>query len=283
MSPSSHSSFSTDDGLRLHAQHWRSDADPAAILLLVHGYAEHCGRYDHVAEAFAETGAAVHAYDQRGHGRSDGPRAYVDDFGDYLADLDHFRRHVEAQSPDRPLFLFGHSMGGLAVLLYVLDRAVDVRGLILSAPPIEINPDLAPLLRRMAQFLGRWVPTFPTVRSPRDAISRDPAVVEAANHDPLSYHGRTKARMGAEMLRAGEEAQARLHELDRPFLAIHGTADRLASPAWSKRLYERAAATDKTLRLYDGLYHETFNEPEQDTVLRDLGTWLAERMPTPPQ
>jgi len=280
-SSADYEAFRTHDGLLLRTRHWAPYTRPWAHVVLVHGYAEHCGRYDHVAEAFVEEGAAVHAYDQRGYGRSEGRRAYVDRFEQYLADLDTFWHHVAAPQ-ETPTFLFGHSMGGLVVLLYVLNRAPDVRGLLLSAPALEINPDLAPLLRRMAQVLGRLVPTLPTVRSPQGSISRDSAVVEAAQADPLNYHGRTLARTGAELLRAGDEAQGRLHELTTPFLVIHGTADPLATPAWSRRLYERAAAEDKTLKLYDGLYHETFNEPEQDKVLRDLAGWLAARRPTDP-
>lgn len=281
-SPSGHGSLTTPDGLTLHTQHWTPERGAAAVVLLVHGYAEHCGRYDHVAGTFVDRGAAVYAYDQRGHGRSEGPRAYVDRFEQYLADLHQVLRHVQNRASEVPVFLFGHSMGGLAALLYGLNRPMDVRGLLLSAPAIKINPDLAPILRKVAQTLGRFVPTLPTVRSPHGAISRDPAVVEAAQNDPLNYHGRTKARMGAELLRAGDEARSRLHELAVPFLVFHGTADPLATPAWSKRLYERAAVEDKTLKLYEGLYHETFNEPEQDEVLDDLSTWLAERLPTDP-
>ena len=280
--PTGRGSFNTRDGLSLYTQHWTPERDTAAVVLLVHGYAEHCGRYDHVAEAFVKQGAAVHAYDQRGFGRSDGQRAYVDRFEQYLDDLDQFHRYVQARTSDVPVFLFGHSMGGLAVLLYTLDSPQPIRGLLLSAPAVEVNPDLAPLLRKGAQVVARLCPTLPTVRSPQASISRDPAVVEEAENDPLNYHGRTLARTGAELLRAGGMAKSRLSELQTPFMVFHGTADPLATPAWSKRLYERAAASDKTLRLYDGLYHETFNEPEQDVVLRDLTTWLAARMATAP-
>ncbi len=281
MSPPSHGSFTTADGLRLYTQQWTPDRDAAATVLLIHGYAEHCGRYDHVAQALVDAGAAVYAYDHRGFGRSEGRRAFVDHFEQYLDDLDRFRDHVQAHTPDRPIFLFGHSMGGLIALLSALTRRLPhLHGLLLSAPAIEVNPNLAPLLRKGAQLLGRLVPTLPTVRSPQGAISRDPAVVDAATNDPLNYHGRTLARTGAELLRAGRIARVRLHELETPFLVLHGTADPLATPSWSKRLYQRAAAPDKTLRLYDGLYHETFNEPERATVLRDLRTWLAARLPT---
>ncbi len=278
--PTGTGSIVTADGLTLHTQRWTPDRAPAALVLLVHGYAEHCGRYEHVARAFVDQGAAVYAYDQRGYGRSEGRRAYVDRFDQYLADLALVGQDVQDRTPDVPIFLFGHSMGGLIALLYVLTRSPSLRGLLLSAPAIEVNPDLAPLLRKIAQVLGRFFPTLPTVRSPQGAISRDPAVLEAAQNDPLNYHGRTLARTGAELLRAGTEAQGRLHEVETPFLVVHGTADPLASPVWSKRLYERAAAPDKTLRFYDGLYHETFNEPERDQVLDDLTTWLGDRMPT---
>ena len=281
-SPAGRGSFETSDGLTLYTQHWTPEGEASAIVLLVHGYAEHCGRYDHVARTFLDRDAAVYAYDHRGHGRSEGRRAYVDHFEQYVADLCRFRRHVQAQTPDVPVFLFGHSMGGLASLLYTLDYAPDLEGLLLSAPAIEVNPDLAPFLRHVAEWVGRFFPTLPTVRSPQGSISRDPAVVEDAENDPLNYTGRTLARTGAELLRAGQAARSRLYELQTPFMVFHGTADPLATPAWSKRLYERAAAEDKTLRLYDGLYHETFNEPERDAVLRDLGTWLAERLPTDP-
>ncbi len=271
--------FRTHDGLSLATRQWTPSAAPDAHVLLVHGYAEHCGRYGPVAEALVEQGAAVHAYDQRGHGRSEGRRAYVDHFEQYLADLDAFRLHV-APPKDKPVFLFGHSMGGLVTLLYVLNRHAHVDGLLLSAPAIEVNPDLAPVLRRMAQVLGRFAPTLPTVRSPQGSISRDPSVLEDAMNDPLNYHGRTLARTGAELLRAGNDAQRRLHELTIPFLVFHGTADPLVSPAGSRHLHERASASDKTLKLYDGLYHETFNEPEREHVLGDVSDWLAARLPT---
>lgn len=272
-------SFTTSDGSRIFTRCWTPDDAPKATVFLVHGYAEHSGRYDHVAQTLIERGASVHAYDHRGHGRSDGRRAYVDRFEQYVDDLIQFRNQVEEAS-DLPVFLFGHSMGGLVALLYVLNHDPELQGLLLSAPAIEVNPDLAPLLRPFAQVLGWLFPTLPTVRSPQGAISRDPAVVEEAQHDPLNYHGRTLARTGAELIRAGQHVQDRLEEIETPFLVLHGTADPLASPNWSKRLYDRAAADDKTLKLYDGLYHETFNEPEQDEVLRDLGRWLADRMPS---
>jgi alpha-beta hydrolase superfamily lysophospholipase len=276
-SPTRRGTLTTRDGLALHTQ-WRTPAArPRATVAIVHGYAEHCGRYGNVARAFTDAGAAVFAYDQRGFGRSGGRRAYVEHFDQYLDDLDRFLTMVRSQGPDAPLFLFGHSMGGLVALKYALDRRSEVAGLMLSAPALEVNPDLAPLLRRLAQTLGRLVPTLPTVRSPEGALSRDPAVVRAARADPLSYHGRIPARTGAELLRVGADVRSRLDALTRPFLVLHGTADSLAEPRWSRRLHARAAATDKTLRLYEGRYHEPFHDYGRDEVLADLSGWLRER------
>lgn len=278
-SPTRRSTVVTSDGTHLHTQYWAPESRPEALVLLVHGYGEHCNRYGGVARAFVAQNVRVYAYDQRGYGRSGGRRAYIDSFETYLDDLEHVLQVVRSQGPDRPLFLFGHSMGGLVALKYVLDRAPSLHGLLLSAPALEINPDLAPLLRRAAQVLGRLWPTLPTTRSPDDAISRDPAVVADAENDPLNYHGRVLARTGAEMLRAGTDTRARLHTLHTPFLVLHGTADSLTNPQWSRTLYHRAPAPDKTLRLYEGLYHEIFHEPEKEEVLNDLADWISARLP----
>lgn len=271
-------SFVTDDGLELFCRTWAPPSSARAVVVVVHGYAEHSGRYEHVARTFVAQGARVEAYDQRGYGRSEGRRAYVDSFDQYLADLEQVLERARTRTPDLPVFLFGHSMGGLVVLQYILEKEPDLRGLLLSAPALRINPDLAPILRRLAQIIGWLFPTLPTTRSPEGAISRDPAVVEAAKNDPLNYHGRVPARTGAEMLRVGDSVRSRLDEIEIPFLVVHGTGDTLTSPEWSRRLYARAASVDKTIKLYEGLYHEPFNEPEQDEVLRDLGTWLADRV-----
>lgn len=276
--PSRRGTLETADGLQLHTQWYLPSTPPRAVVVFIHGYAEHCGRYESLCRAFTEEGAAVYVYDQRGHGRSGGRRAYVSSFDRYIDDLDLYLEFVRSQIPNRPLFLFGHSMGGLIALKYVLERAHTLRGLLLSAPALEINPDLAPHLRQLAQLLGTLAPSLPTVRSPEDAISRDPAVVAEAKNDPLNYHGRVKARTGAEMLRAGKTVRRRLEDVQIPFLVIHGTADTLTSPECSQELYDRAPVDDKTLTLYDGLHHEPFHEPEKDRVLADLSEWLRNRL-----
>ena len=289
--PDGRSTFVTDDGLHLFTQHWLPDGGAEAIqseVLLVHGYGEHSGRYGHVARALNRAGAAVYTYDQRGYGRSEGRRAYVASFDRYLDDLDHFQSYLATQArmsggsnPDssaaRPRFLYGHSMGGAVILLHALERRCEADGLILSSPAIEVNPDIAPLLQKAARFVGRIAPRLPTVRSPEGNISRDPDVVAEAEADPLNYHGRVLARTGAELLRSNRRIQAQQEQLTLPFLVFHGTADALTSPDASRRLYDRAASADKTIHVYDGLFHETHHEPERDQVLSDVAAWVADR------
>ncbi len=276
--PTATGSVTTGDGTRLFTQRWEAHAAHAAMLL-VHGYAEHSGRYAHVAGYLNAHDVSVYTYDQRGFGRSDGRRALVTSFDQLLDDLqcviDRTRRRL---SDDAPLFLMGHSMGGAVCALYAIERSQAFQGLILSSPAVEVDDDIAPVLRHLAGVIGRLVPTLPTIRTPDDAISRDPAVIAAAEADPLNYHGRVLAGTGAAFIRAARRIQTHMAAIALPLLVFHGTADKLTDPAASRMLYEHARSPDKALNLYDGLYHETLNEPEKEQVLEDIVEWLQARI-----
>jgi alpha-beta hydrolase superfamily lysophospholipase len=274
--PSWTDTLRTADGLWLFTQGWAPRAVPRARVVIVHGYAEHSGRYALLAARLVAEGYAVHTYDQRGYGRSEGRRAYVASFDRYGQDLHQFMAHVAAQSPPVPVFLFGHSMGGAVAACYVLDYAPPLAGLILSSPALRSND--APLLQRLARVVGTLAPTLPTLPLDRTLLSRDQAVVVQARQDPLNYHGRYLARTGAEIIRAMRRLEADGEHLALPLLLLHGTADRITDPAATAELYERVDATDKTLELYEGLYHETFNEPEKALVIEDLLLWLEEHL-----
>jgi acylglycerol lipase len=266
--------FKAADGLSLFEQWWETETGPKAAVAIVHGLAEHSSRYVHVAEHLARGGYAVDTFDLRGHGRSEGRRAFIRSFDEFLADLDLFLGRVRARHRRTPVFLLGHSMGGGITPLFVITRKPEIRGLILSAGALKISDDISPLLIRMSGIVGRILPKLPTIKLDSSAISRDPEVVKHYDNDPLNYRGGTPARTGAEIVRATRRIQAQMEAITLPLLILHGTADRLTDIEGSKQLYARAGSSDKTLKLYDGLYHEILNEPEKARVLEDIVHWL---------
>jgi len=273
--------YPASDGIALFERRWLPDGKPRGEVLVVHGFIEHGGRYRPMAEALAGRGFAVSATDLRGHGRSGGPRCLIRSFHEYLNDLDcsfaRARSRAEVGSSDLPLFLFGHSMGGLIAILWCVKRQPPLRGLIVSGPALALPDRLFPWLRHLAKAGSVLFPWLRLGRMGCRHISRDEAVVRQFRDDPLVFHGGFPVRTGAEILRAGEVARRQSHELRVPLLILHGTADRVATVEASRALYEQAVSDDKELRLYPGLYHEVLNEPEREQVLADLIEWIEKR------
>jgi len=269
--------FATPDGLKLYEQRWLPEHCPRAVVALVHGVNEHSGRYAELAGVLGQHGYTLWAMDLRGHGRSEGPRAWVRCFDDYLADLDVFLERVRSKAPCERLFLLGHSMGGAIATLYAITRQPRLDGLILSAPALVIGGRVFPVLRRLAGLVSRLWPRLRLVRLGCRFISRDPAVVERFRNDPLVYHGRFPVRTGAEILRACARIGRQMERVRLPLLILHGTGDVVTDAEGSRRLYQRADSPDKTLHLYPGLYHEVLSEPEKDRVRADLLRWLERR------
>ncbi|MFL6201333.1 MAG: alpha/beta hydrolase [Thermoanaerobaculia bacterium] len=271
------STFQTRDGLALSSCSYPCPA-PRARVVLVHGYAEHMGRYAHVIEALNGAGFEVHAFDLRGHGRSEGVRGHVLRFQDYLDDLDLFL--AELPQDALPLFLLGHSLGGLLSLRYVLDRPDAFVALAVSSPYLHIATDVHFLKEAVANAASHLAPTLLT-KSPIEAkaLSHDPAVVEAYIADPLIFKT-FNARWFFEAREAQEEVLKRAGEVRLPVLMLIGSADPIAEPARSKEVFERLGSADKTLRIYDDFFHEVLNEVGKERVIRDLVGWLGERVPS---
>lgn len=264
-------------GLRIHVRTWRPEAAPAGVVVIAHGFAEHGGRYAAVAEHLVGAGMAVRAPDHRGHGLSEGKRTSVVRFGDYVDDLASVITGARREWPSLRVVLLGHSMGGLIALDLAVRATPSLDGLVLSAPaacPREVSG----ITLAAGRVLSRVAPNTGVLRLPLNRISRDPAVVEAYNTDPLVFRTPIRARLGAEMLDAMERVDAGLPSLRVPLLVMQGTADGLVDPGCGPHVYDRAGSTDKTLKMYDGLWHEIFNEPERDHVLADLTAWLQSHL-----
>lgn len=272
-----HRSTFLSKGHRVFSQRWQPETDPKGVLLIAHGLAEHSGRYAHLAEFFVAHNYAVCALDHIGHGQSEGRQGFVNSFSDYTDTLDLFSAQVEQWYPGAPVFLVGHSMGGLISAHFLVSRQSRFQGSILSGAAIKPFDEPSALLLAVGRLLSRWLPTAGVMQLDADAISRDPQVVTAYRNDPLVYTGKISARLATEIFSAMTYVEENAHKIKLPMLLLHGSEDRLAAPESSSFLDRTVTSVDKRLVIYQGLYHEIFNEPEQLQVMTNIVEWLDRR------
>lgn len=271
-------SFDGFGGVRIVYDVWTPEVAPRAVLVLSHGLGEYARRYDHVAQCFGEAGLVTYALDHRGHGRSGGKRVLVRDIREYTADFDTLVGIATREHHGLKCIVLGHSMGGGIVFAYGVERPDNYDLMVLSGPAVAAQDQVSPLLALTAKVLGAVVPGLPAQELDVDAISRDPAVVAAYKDDPLVYHGKVPAGIGRALLQVGETMPRRAPALTAPLLVVHGSEDRLIPVAGSQRLVECVGSTDVELKVYPGLYHEVFNEPEREQVLGDVVSWISARL-----
>ncbi|WP_297600549.1 alpha/beta hydrolase [Mycobacterium sp.] len=271
-------SFDGFGGVRIVYDVWTPEVAPRAVLVLSHGLGEYARRYDHVAQCFGEAGLVTYALDHRGHGRSGGKRVLVRDIREYTADFDTLVGIATREHHGLKCIVLGHSMGGGIVFAYGVERPDNYDLMVLSGPAVAAQDQVSPLLALTARVLGAVVPGLPAQELDVDAISRDPAVVAAYKDDPLVYHGKVPAGIGRALLQVGETMPRRAPALTAPLLVVHGSEDRLIPVAGSQRLVECVGSTDVELKVYPGLYHEVFNEPEREQVLGDVVSWITARL-----
>lgn len=271
----SESSFVGVGNTNIYYQYWRpgSVKEPRAVLAINHGLGDHSGRYPYLVEDMVARGIAVYALDQRGHGRSEGQRGYINNWDELREDLHTFLGLVHQDEPDLPLFLLGHSLGGLVVLDYALVYPQGLQGVIASAPAV-MQTAITPVKVLLAKSLSRLVPRF-TLATGLDykGISRDPQVVAQYQQDPLVHEVGT-TRMGAEAFAAQDRALAGAGSFEPPLLLIHGDADRLVPVLGSQTFYERVAHADKKIIIYPGGYHEAHNDEHRQQYFEDLSEWI---------
>jgi len=258
----------------VYYQYWLPEGEPKAVLLVAHGIAEHSGRYINVVNHFVPAGYAVYGIDHIGHGKSDGKRVCVERFQDYTATLKKYFDMVRDWQSEKPIFLIGHSMGGLISAAYLLEHQNDLAGAVLSGPGIKVPDNISKAVILAGKILSVVMPKAGIIQLDAKDICRDPAVVDAYVNDLLVYTGKITARLGAEMLKAMQNVTESAAKIKLPIMIVQGGGDKLVDPSGAQLLYDSVSSEDKTIKIYDGFYHEVFNEPGHEQVLDDVKVWL---------
>ncbi len=264
-------------GLKISFRSWRPNEKPRATVVIIPGFNAHSGYYKWVAAQFVGDGLAVYAVDLRGRGNSDGERFYVEAFEDYVRDVEAIITVVKMREPDVPIFLLGHSAGGVVACLYTLDHQAELTGLICESFAHELPaPDFA-----LAVFKGlsHVAPHAHILHLANERFSRDPKAVEAMNNDPLIAHETQPTQTMAAMVRADERLKKEFSQITLPVLILHGTLDKNTKPSGSQHFYDMAGSTDKTLKFYEGGFHDLLNDVDKESVILDIKSWINGRLP----
>ena len=266
----------TSDDLNLFGRGWEPDGSQRAVVCLVHGLAEHSGRYAHIGTALTRGGYALLSNDLRGHGKSEGQRGHSPSFSAIHDDTALLLAEADRRYPGQPKFLYGHSLGGSLVLDYVLQRRPQLAGVIATGPLLRPGFDPPAWKIQLGKIMRSIIPSMTMFNEiDAQAVSRDPEVVRDYIDDPLR-HDRISARLAIDMLETGLDILGKASGFPLPLLLMVGGSDRLVSVDACKEFAAKAGEMC-TLRVWDGLYHEVHNEPEQEQVLDFLLKWLSSR------
>lgn len=273
----SDSTFKGAGDLELYSQNWRPEQNVRAVLGIVHGFGEHGGRYMNIVNHLVPMGISVHSFDHRGHGRSGGKRGHILRWTEFRRDVHNFLAVIRKQEEDTPLYLMGHSMGGLIVLDYLLHHQEKVKAVIASSPLLA-QPEISPVLILLSRFLSNIWPGF-SIETKLDVntISRDPQVVEAYLQDPL-VHSTASARFGTELSAAIEQTHRLAPDFRLPLMIVHGESDHLVPLQGSQEFFDNLTISDKEIRIYKGGFHETHNDIDKQTFLTDIEQWIGKHL-----
>ncbi len=270
--------FSGVGGVNIVYDTWTPDTGPRGVVVLSHGFGEHAGRYHHVAQRFGAAGLVTYALDHRGHGRSGGKRVYVKDISEYTGDFGTLVGIADQEYPGLTKVVLGHSMGGGIVFAYAAEHPADYDLVVLSGPAVAAQEDVKPALAIVGKGLGAFLPGVPVQQLDANAVSRDPKVVADYNSDPLVWHGKVPAGVARALLKVGESMPQLAQAITKPVLVVHGSDDALIPAVGSERMVDRLGSEDVQFKIYPGLFHEVFNEPEQERVLDDVVSWIEARL-----
>ncbi len=265
---------STGD-ISIFVRSWRPEGTPRAVVAICHGVLSHSGYYRWVAEQLVTSGYAVYALDLRGRGKSDGERYYVTKFSDYTDDLNALVQLAKSREPGLPVYLLGHSAGGVVSSTYALDNQAHIAGLICESFAFRVYaPDFA---LAVLKGLSHIAPHAHVLKLPIDGFSRDAAAVTAMKRDPLLDHEVQPTRTVAEMVLADERLEREFPLMKLPVFIMHGTADIVTKPAGSQLFFDTVGSSDKTLKLYEGYAHDLLNDVGKEEVMSDIIAWLDKR------
>ena len=268
--------FEGVNGLNIFYRTWHPSGKPRGVVVIVPGFNSHSAYYAWTAEQLVADGLAVYAVDLRGRGKSDGERFYVDTFADYLSDVAACIDLAKSRDPGLPVFLLGHSAGGVVACLYAVEHQSQLAGFICESFAFQVPaPDFA---LAVLKGLSHVAPHAHVLHLKNEDFSRDPSVVQAMNADPLIAHETQPTRTVAEMVRADERLKKEFPQVKLPVLILHGTRDKATKPAGSRLFYDTAGSPDKTLKLYDGHYHDLLNDIDKQAVMSDITGWIDARV-----
>ncbi len=264
-------------GGKIFTRHWEPEESPKASLVICHGVNSHGGQYVGAGEEFASRGFAVTALDLRGRGKSDGERFYIESIDEYVSDLSLAIEKARAKHPELPLYLLGHSAGGVTSTTYALDYQERIDGLICESFAFRVfAPNFA---LKLLEGASHVLPHAHVLRLKMEDFSRDPEWVAQLNADPLTLDEVQPVSTVAAFARAGERFQREFGKITLPVLILHGTEDKATRPDGSEQFFNEAGSTDKTLKLYEGYYHDLLNDLGRETVFEDIDAWISERLP----
>ena len=269
------------DGNEIFIRSWHPQTypqqRPRALVVICHGVNSHSGQYGWTAGQLTANGCAVYALDLRGRGKSSGERFYVDNIEDYVSDLHTLVTLAKSREPDLPVFLLGHSAGGVVSCVYTLEHQAEIDGLICESFAFKVPaPDIALAL---IKGLSHVAPHLRVLRLKNEDFSRDPLAVASLNSDPLIAREVQPAKTVAALVRADERLEKEFPLITLPVFIMHGTVDRATVPQGSQFFYDTVGSSDKTLKLYEGHYHDLFNDYGKDDVMADTTAWINRHLP----
>jgi alpha-beta hydrolase superfamily lysophospholipase len=273
----SEETFEDKDGLTIFFRAWRPAGQARAVVVICHGVNSHSGQYLWAGEQFADSGFAVYIIDLRGRGKSEGERYYIDDVSEYVADVACLVSMAKAREPGLPVFLLGHSAGGVVSCIYTLENQAELTGLICESFAFKVYaPDFALGIIKGVSYVA---PRVPILKLKNEDFTRDPEALEALKNDPLTAGEVQPAKTVAALVRADERLEKEFPLITLPVFILHGTADKATVPSGSQFFYDTAGSQDKTLKLYEGHFHDLLNDICKEEVMADITAWIGKRLP----